>query len=107
MSSSASSSKPADKQPEKPKEDDSQPHLGVLEEDDEFEEFEVAGHHPVTIHVTDALLIMVAAPGVAKSVGDKLWEDNWDDDDIEDEFSVQLRNELAKTGKATGDPMQQ
>jgi len=22
---------------------------------------------------------------------DKLWEDNWDDDDIEDEFSVQLR----------------
>ena len=23
--------------------------------------------------------------------GDKLWEDNWDDDDIEDEFSTQLR----------------
>jgi DSS1/SEM1 family len=32
-----------------------------------------------------------AAPGSAKSGGDKLWEDNWDDDDIEDEFSVQLR----------------
>ena len=25
------------------------------------------------------------APGAAKSKGDKLWEDNWDDDDIEDE----------------------
>lgn len=23
--------------------------------------------------------------------GDQLWEDNWDDDDIEDEFSIQLR----------------
>jgi hypothetical protein len=27
-----------------------------------------------------------SAPG-----GDKLWEDNWDDDDIEEEFSTQLR----------------
>ena len=24
--------------------------------------------------------------------GDKLWEDNWDDDDIEEEFSTQLRS---------------
>lgn len=43
MSSSASTSKTAEKVLEKPKEEDSQPHLGVLEEDDEFEEFEVAG----------------------------------------------------------------
>ncbi|KAG1747154.1 uncharacterized protein EDB91DRAFT_1245599 [Suillus paluster] len=124
MSSSASSSKPVDKVPEKPKEEDSQPHLGVLEEDDEFEEFQVAGDHPVSssmslMHVdrgclldwedrsTDIAHLKGAAPGVAKSAGDKLWEDNWDDDDIEDEFSVQLRNELAKSGKASGDPMQQ
>jgi 26 proteasome complex subunit DSS1 len=52
MSSSASSSKPADKGSEKLKEDD-QPHLGVLEEDDEFEEFQVAGGHPV-IPIIDA-----------------------------------------------------
>jgi len=45
------------------------------------------------------------APGAAKSGGDKLWEDNWDDDDIEDEFSVQLRNELTKTSKG-GDAME-
>jgi 26 proteasome complex subunit DSS1 len=54
MSSSASSSKPVDKASEKPKEDDSQPHLGVLEEDDEFEEFGVAGNHPGIISVLDA-----------------------------------------------------
>lgn len=33
-----------------------------------------------------------AAPGGAKSQGDKLWEDNWDDDDVEEEFSAQLRS---------------
>lgn len=38
------------------------------------------------------------APGSAKSSGDKLWEDNWDDDDIEDEFSVQLRCVLLDEG---------
>ena len=40
---------------------------------------------------TDLAHLSGAAPGAAKAGGDKLWEDNWDDDDIEDEFSVQLR----------------
>jgi len=40
---------------------------------------------------TDLAHLGGAAPGAAKSGGDKLWEDNWDDDDVEDEFSVQLR----------------
>jgi 26 proteasome complex subunit DSS1 len=44
---------------------------------------------------TDIAHLKGAAPGVAKSAGDKLWEDNWDDDDIEDEFSVQLRCALS------------
>jgi hypothetical protein len=46
MSSTASTSKPAETTPkpaEEPKKDESQLHLGVLEEDDEFEEFPVAG----------------------------------------------------------------
>ena len=46
MSAAASSSKAAEttvKVAEPLKEDDSQPALGVLEEDDEFEEFAVAG----------------------------------------------------------------
>lgn len=41
----SSSSKPSDtaKTAEKTKTEDAQPHLGVLEEDDEFEEFAVQG----------------------------------------------------------------
>ncbi|KAJ7284561.1 DSS1/SEM1 family-domain-containing protein [Mycena rebaudengoi] len=99
MSSSAaaaSSSKPAEtKVAEKPKEAH-QAQLGVLEEDDEFEEFPVADWDNAQ---TDLAHLGGAAPGAAKSGGDKLWEDNWDDDDIEDEFSVQLRNELTKKTK--------
>ena len=40
---------------------------------------------------TDLAHLGGAAPGAAKSGGDKLWEDNWDDDDVEDDFSAQLR----------------
>ena len=40
---------------------------------------------------TDLAHLGGTAPGAAKSGGDKLWEDNWDDDDIEDDFSIQLR----------------
>ncbi|KAK3106471.1 hypothetical protein FSP39_020670 [Pinctada imbricata] len=29
-----------------------------------------------------------------------IWEDNWDDDNIEDDFSLQLRTELEKQGKS-------
>lgn len=108
-SAAASSSKPAEtKTAEKPKEA-RQAQLGVLEEDDEFEEFPVAGSfawafvtcdsrsRPLFCFLdwddaqTDLAHLGGAAPGAAKSGGDKLWEDNWDDDDIEDEFSVQLR----------------
>jgi len=95
--STPSTSKPAASSTEPAKEDDAQLTLGVLEEDDEFEEFAVADWDDSQ---TDLAHLGGAAPGAAKSGGDKLWEDNWDDDDIEDEFSVQLRNELAKTGKA-------
>jgi 26 proteasome complex subunit DSS1 len=40
---------------------------------------------------TDLAHLGGAAPGAAKSGGDKLWEDNWDDDDVEEDFSLQLR----------------
>ena len=49
--------------------------LGLLEEDDEFEEF--------------------PADSVNKNVAEdkdaNVWEDNWDDDNVEDDFSNQLR----------------
>ena len=132
MSSEATTSKPEDsakQTSEIQKEGDQTPHLSVLEEDDEFEEFAVQGEQqlPTTTHEkkklrtatriagnavsfssalaetypraisdwddsqTDLAHLGSVAPGAAKSEGDKLWEDNWDDDDIEEEFSVQLR----------------
>ena len=40
-------------------------------------------------------------PGAAKSGGDKLWEDNWDDDDVEDDFSVLRRLERTTSKDGT------
>nr|CAG8494864.1 4714_t:CDS:2 [Entrophospora candida]CAG8612640.1 4609_t:CDS:2 [Entrophospora candida] len=59
------------------------PQLGALEEDDEFEEF--------------------AAEDWNETEEDQethLWEDNWDDEDIEDDFSKQLRAEITKATNA-------
>ncbi|KAI5982764.1 DSS1/SEM1 family-domain-containing protein [Pisolithus marmoratus] len=91
MSSTASTSKPTENAKASEKQKTDEQHLGVLEEDDEFEEFPVADWDDSE---TDLAHLGGTSPGVAKSGGDKLWEDNWDDDDIEDEFSIQL-GELA------------
>ena len=40
---------------------------------------------------TDLANLAGAGPAGSAAGGDKLWEDNWDDDDIEEEFSTQLR----------------
>ncbi|XP_059478860.1 26S proteasome complex subunit SEM1 [Neocloeon triangulifer] len=56
--------------------------LGLLEEDDEFEEFP-------------------AEDWTGKDEDDQdvnVWEDNWDDDNVEDDFSKQLKAELEKQG---------
>ena len=53
---------------------DTKVELGLLEEDDEFEEF--------------------PADTVKAAEEDKeanVWEDNWDDDNVEDDFATQLR----------------
>jgi len=56
------------------------PDLGLLEEDDEFEEFPAEEW-----------------TGADEDQGDvNVWEDNWDDDNIEDDFSQQLKSELDK-----------
>ncbi|KAJ1909142.1 hypothetical protein IWQ60_011339 [Tieghemiomyces parasiticus] len=51
------------------------PQLGLLEEDDEFEEFEVEDWDDTEEDQLDK----------------NQWEDNWDDDDVEDDFAQQLR----------------
>lgn len=55
----------------------------LFEEDDEFEEF------PIEEWAV-----------VGEESGEKqLWEENWDDDDVEDDFSRQLRAELERVGQ--------
>ncbi|WFC96231.1 hypothetical protein MBRA1_002887 [Malassezia brasiliensis] len=83
------------------------PSLGALDEDDEFEEFETedwpdsetvpnsaqnGGFAPA-----NGASVALDMSGSARSGGDHLWEDNWDDDDVEDDFSNALRAELAKS----------
>lgn len=57
----------------------------TLEEDDEFEDF------PVDSKWTTKQDAQVNP--------NSLWEEDWDDDDDEDEFSKNLRDELAKNQK--------
>ncbi|KAK7495652.1 hypothetical protein BaRGS_00013099 [Batillaria attramentaria] len=59
------------------------PDLGLLEEDDEFEEFPADDWEEQDEDAADV----------------NVWEDNWDDDNVEDDFSKQLRAELEKQGK--------
>nr|CAD7575582.1 unnamed protein product [Timema californicum] len=49
--------------------------LGLLEEDDEFEEFPAEDWTGKDEDEEDV----------------SVWEDNWDDDNVEDDFSLQLR----------------
>lgn len=58
--------------------------LELLEEDDEFEEFQGSWD--------DAK----ASNEVEDSA---LWRDNWDDDDGQDDFMEQLRTHISTTGK--------
>ncbi|CAF1089918.1 unnamed protein product [Brachionus calyciflorus] len=59
--------------------------LGLLEEDDEFEEFEAEDWNE--------------SEKEPEEKETNLWEDNWDDDNVEDDFTAQLRNELEKRGQ--------
>ncbi|WFD31610.1 hypothetical protein MSPP1_002649 [Malassezia sp. CBS 17886] len=88
----------------KPKQEKSHvPSVGALDEDDEFEEFETPDWPdkdaaiPGTPATAGAASIALDMSGSTRSGGDHLWEDNWDDDDVEDDFSAALRAELEKT----------
>merc|ERR1712165_23635 len=63
--------------------------LGLLEEDDEFEEFpaekwESKDEDPADVNV---------------------WEDNWDDDTVEDDFSIQLSKYQRKRKHSHSPPL--
>eukprot|EP01113_Clastostelium_recurvatum_P012142 TRINITY_DN1626_c0_g1_i3.p1 TRINITY_DN1626_c0_g1~~TRINITY_DN1626_c0_g1_i3.p1 ORF type:complete len:102 (-),score=32.16 TRINITY_DN1626_c0_g1_i3:48-332(-) len=55
--------------------------LEALEEDDEFEEFETGADNEE-----------------GEDKDDQQWEDDWDTDNVDDDFSKQLRAELEKGG---------
>ena len=89
--------------------------LGLLEEDDEFEEFpaeskwyirqdigmaEGNGELPLRLTPARIYLIKICKINIlfieweAKDEDPtdvNVWEDNWDDDTVEDDFSIQLR----------------
>jgi 26 proteasome complex subunit DSS1 len=54
----------------------------LLDEDDDFEEFMTEDWKPQEEDEDDR----------------QVWEDNWDDDKVDDDFSLQLRAELQKLG---------
>ena len=57
------------------------PAVDLLEEDDEFEEFALEDW----------------SPEAEEKVENVQWQEDWDDDDIEDDFCQQLRAELEAT----------
>ncbi|GAA5851104.1 hypothetical protein JCM5353_000230 [Sporobolomyces roseus] len=81
------------------KDSNQNPHLLPLQEDDEFEEFPESDWKDSDTFGA-SLAGKAGQNGAAGAKGGKsldlLWEDNWDDDDVSDDFSVQLRGELLK-----------
>lgn len=74
--------------------------IGLLEEDDEFEEFPVEGKCLYLIATCKStwnnlrICLFWILEWTSQDEEDKeanVWEDNWDDDNVEDDFSVQLR----------------
>uniref|UniRef100_A0A0D9V090 26S proteasome complex subunit SEM1 n=1 Tax=Leersia perrieri TaxID=77586 RepID=A0A0D9V090_9ORYZ len=74
--------------------------MDLLEDDDEFEEFEIDQGMHRFVFLTFNLDCFVAdthGEWDDKEEGNEAvqqWEDDWDDDDINDDFSLQLRKEL-------------
>ncbi|PWN34436.1 uncharacterized protein FA14DRAFT_174102 [Meira miltonrushii] len=85
------------------------PSLGALDEDDEFEEFEAQDWEDSKTSLahlnSEGGATGLSMSGEQGGTGDHLWEDNWDDDDVEDDFGKALRAELEKQSGKPGQPM--
>ncbi|CAF9909548.1 26S proteasome complex subunit [Imshaugia aleurites] len=68
------------------KDQQAQKPAAALEEDDEFEDFPVDDWAPEDSEV----------PPGQEGGTTHLWEESWDDDDTSEDFSKQLKEELAK-----------
>ncbi|XP_020580543.1 protein DELETION OF SUV3 SUPPRESSOR 1(I)-like [Phalaenopsis equestris] len=58
--------------------------MDLFEDDDEFEEFEISEEWDDKEEGKEVL---------------QQWEDDWDDDDVNDDFSLQLRKELGSNSE--------
>lgn len=67
------------------------PKLGILEEDDEFEEFPIESSSVLSLtKILFGFMVDWDVTGEMK-LDVEQWEVDWDDDNVDDEFSVQLR----------------
>ncbi|KAI9141616.1 DSS1/SEM1 family-domain-containing protein [Paraphysoderma sedebokerense] len=78
--SAAAATKKNDEKPAPSQQPDAVPQLGSLEEDDEFEDFPAEDWNETQEDKEDV----------------HAWEENWDEDEVDDDFSNQLRAELQK-----------
>lgn len=65
-----------------------------LEEDDEFEDFEEQGMTLSQPLLWRLFITIDYAKNVNVELDPIQWEDNWDDEQIDDDFCAQLRKEL-------------
>lgn len=61
----------------------------ILEEDDDFDEFEIDG-----IYFLIFFIFLEWEDKTASIDDTRLWKNNWEDEDIDDDFIIQLRKEL-------------
>lgn len=78
--------------------------LGLLEEDDEFEEFPAEGTYKSNMYFQLNSIVCFLCPPDWTSTQEaedevNVWEDNWDDDNVEDDFNLQLRAQLESQKK--------
>lgn len=64
-----------------------------LEDDDDFEEFEIAGELQAD---QDDYAMVVDTNAVSSIDEKKMWQEDWDDEEVDDQFSRQLRTQLNK-----------
>ncbi|KAH8281930.1 hypothetical protein KR054_004180 [Drosophila jambulina] len=86
-----------EKEKEKEETNNKSEDLGLLEEDDEFEEFPAEGKHCIVFFSLSPhdYRFFVADFKVGDDEEElNVWEDNWDDDNVEDDFSQQLKAHL-------------
>ena len=80
------------------------PQMRILEEDDEFEEFEEGCAYlrcaGVSTRACQLCAVACAAwtPADATKDDEKMWQDDWDDDEIDTGFCNQLRAQLVASG---------